>query len=83
MDRVEKFDIDLDDLRFPCNIVTQLNQWNDQYKSIMSLSEEERAKRMDVINALDKEGLELSEKLRVLLDARVRYFSEGLLKYIE
>lgn len=75
--------IELNDLKLPVKILEQLDEWNNRYKSIIPLSREERSLRMATINALDKEGLELSEKLRILLDAKVRYYSEGLLRYLD
>lgn len=75
--------LELNELDLPAEIIKQLIQWNDRYKSIIRLSQEERAGHITFINMLDKEGLELSEKLRILLDAKVRYYSEGLLRYID
>jgi hypothetical protein len=75
--------IDLDNLQLPLSIIAQLNQWNEKYKTIIPLSQDARAIRMNLINELDKEGIELAEKLRILLDAKVRYFSEGLLQYLD
>ncbi len=74
--------LELNELDLSPEIIKQLIQWNDRYKSIIRLSQEERAGRITFINMLDKEGLELSEKLRILLEAKVRDYSEGLLGYI-
>ncbi len=72
----------LADLSLPTEIVTQLEQWNERYKAIIPLSDKDRIKQLQLIHDLDKQGLLLSSQLQNILNAKVKYFSEGLLQYL-
>ena len=76
--------IDIDDLELPQDYVDEISSWNESYRIIIPLSDEQRAVRRREIENLDKKGLELSRKLTglVLGGAKVKYFSEGLMKYL-
>lgn len=76
--------IDIKDLELPQDIIDEISSWHESYRVIIPLSEEQRAVRKREIDDLDKQGLELSKKLADLVPggAKVKYFSEGLMKYL-
>ena len=64
----------------------QLRDWNDRYRAVFPLEMVERrsVSVSALIDALDQEGLRLAGEIRdTLEDVKVRYYSEGLLRYIE
>ena len=64
----------------------RLRSWNTQYRSVIPLSMEERAygETRSLIEALDQEGLLIVQAIVAELgDVKVRYYSEGLLRYLE
>ncbi len=76
--------IDIEKLELPQDYVEELSSWHESYRLIIPLSDEERVAHKGRIEELDKQGLVLSKKLKKLMSggAKVRYFSEGLLKYL-
>jgi len=63
----------------------ELNAWNTAYKVIIPLDMSDREKRFEEINKLDEWGLHLAKKLASVVQggAKVKYFSEGKLKFLE
>ena len=76
--------VNIEDLELPQDFLEEISFWHKSYRMIIPLSEEERAARKEEIKDLDKQGIELSRKLTDLLPegAKVKYFSEGLMKYL-
>lgn len=76
--------INIEDLELPQNYVDEISSWHESYRVIIPLSIEQRADRKEEIENLDKQGLKLSHKLSSLVvgGAKVKYFSEGLMKYL-
>jgi hypothetical protein len=67
------------------DLSVRLNDWNDRYRAIIPLSIEERSLGCiaELITQLDEEGSALSEEIRAAFsEAKVRYYSEGLLRYL-
>lgn len=58
--------IKLDQLGLPKDFIREINAWNQAYKIIIPLSEEERNARMHEIELLDQHGLEIAKKLQQL-----------------
>ncbi len=76
--------IDIEDLELPQGYIDEISFWHESYRAIIPLSDEQRLARKGEIEDLDKQGLELSRKLTDLVSggAKVKYFSEGLMKYL-
>lgn len=64
--------------------INELTSWHDEYRKIIPLNMDEREAKKDHIEELDKQGLEIAKKIQheVKGAARVKYFSEGKLKYL-
>jgi len=75
--------IELESLSLPKDFIEEINSWHLQYRMIIPLNEHQRKEQMKTIEILDKQGLKIAEKIKILLNAKVRYFSEGKLKYLE
>ncbi|MGH9189653.1 MAG: hypothetical protein ACRD0Q_06430 [Acidimicrobiales bacterium] len=63
----------------------RIRDWNDKYRAVIPLDEAERrsSPTLELIEALDEEGLQLVGAIQAeLSDAKVRYFSEGHLRYV-
>lgn len=63
----------------------QLRGWNDRYRAVIPLGVDDRQCQpvAELIDSLDEEGLRLAERIRLELgDVRVRYFSEGHLRFL-
>lgn len=63
----------------------RIREWNGKYKAIIPLDEAERGSgpTAELIKELDEEGLLLVDAIEAeLSDTKVRYFSEGRLRYI-
>lgn len=76
--------IELEELKLPQEFIDRLSSWHDTYRKIIPLNNDDRAKRIKEIEQLDDEGLDLARKLRILVQggAKVKYYSEGKLKYL-
>lgn len=74
-----------DDLKLPAALAAALSRWNERYKSIIPLDMDQRTKpdTAELIDRLDQEGQELANQVREAVgEAKVRYYSEGHLKYL-
>jgi len=78
--------VDPKELALPSEIIDKLNDWNATYKKIIPLDMSQR-KVEDIqksIAKLDDIGLELVDVLKKCIQCgvKIRYFSEGHLKYL-
>jgi hypothetical protein len=81
----DEFDGELDylNLNLPNDLTEKLEEWHEDYLPIIHLNDDERLRMNNEILKLDERGIELAKELGVQLgEAKVKYFSEGLLKYI-
>ena len=76
--------LQLSELKLSHNLLDSLKKWHEEYKKIIPLPIEQRNKIMDQINNLDRDGLKLAKQISKEIPggAKVKYFSEGQLKYI-
>ncbi|HFD32745.1 MAG TPA: hypothetical protein ENJ28_08595 [Gammaproteobacteria bacterium] len=76
--------IEIDELQLPKDYIDEINSWHAAYRKIIPLCDEQRELQVAEINRLDEQGLKLSKKLSKLVPggAKVKYFSEGLMKYL-
>ena len=74
----------IEELGLPQAYVDAILLWNESYRVIIPLSEEQRQARKKEIEKLDRQGIEFSKTLKALVPggAKVKYFSEGLMKYL-
>jgi hypothetical protein len=83
---IEDFDgrIDVQNLGLPIDFIKVVETWHSSYREIIPLNEEQRLEKMDFIETLDREGVQIAKKLEALIHggAKVKYFSEGKLKYL-
>jgi len=79
-----KGQIEVKELCLPQEFINELDLWHESYRRIIPLDMEQRSQRISEIDVLDKQGLKLSQTLSELIPngAKVKYYSEGLLKYI-
>jgi hypothetical protein len=73
-------------LNLPKELCAELCSWNNAYRKIIHLDDEERSKKdiVDLITRLDQQGLVLAERVKQSVEggAKIRYFSEGKLCYL-
>ena len=73
-------------LGLPSELCADLGAWNDQYRQVIPLSEEarHRADIAELIRRLDDQGQALVRRVAdtLKLEAKVRYYSEGHLRYL-
>lgn len=74
-----------EEIGLPWELGDKIRNWSDRYRSVIPLSPDKRAEAgtAELIASLDEEGLSLATGIvDVLEDVKVRYFSEGLLRYV-
>jgi len=76
--------IELNELNLPQGLINEITDWHKSYRKIIPLSEEQRLGKIQEIERLDLQGLELAERISQMIsgDAKVRYYSEGKCKYL-
>lgn len=76
--------VDLSEMKLPQDFIEEIFSWHLLYKQIIPLSIEDREKMFDEIDRLDQQGLRIADRLRELAEggAKVKYYSEGRLKYL-
>lgn len=78
--------IDPETLGLPTQLSEELRMWNDEYRRVIPLDENERQQPeiAALIRRLDGRGQELAEDVAsaLLHNAKVRYYSEGHLRYV-
>ena len=63
----------------------RLREWNDRYRPVIPLDLDDRTSGpiAELVTTLDLEGLRLTEAVAAELgDVKVRYYSEGRLRYV-
>ena len=77
----------IDKLGLPTPLVQELRDWNERYQPIIPRDIAERSSNAVsmLIGSLDQEGLTLADRIADALGgrAKVRYYSEGLLRYLQ
>ena len=77
-------DFDYSELELPRQLVERLKRWHQEYFPIISMDENERLNSYANILQLDIEGVDLAEEIKsTLRTIKIKYYSEGQLKYIE
>lgn len=76
-------EINLKNLNLKFEFLNELSLWNEEYKKIIPLSDQERLSLIKKIDKLDEWGINISKKLMDLFpNSKIRYYSEGKLKYL-
>lgn len=79
--------VEPEELGLPMTLCEELRTWNEEYRSIIPLSEEtrQRIENTALIKRLDDEGRALAQRVTDALEpeAKVRYYSEGHLRYLQ
>lgn len=71
----------LTDLHLPEELDARIRRWNEAYQRVIPATAARRAELASEIAELDEVGLGLARELSsVLGGAKIRYFSEGLLR---
>lgn len=74
-------------LDLPNTLCDELRVWNEQYRKVIPLGEEARHQgaTAELIARLDEQGEKLAESVAATFksEAKVRYYSEGLLRYLK
>jgi hypothetical protein len=74
------------DIGLPDELIADLEEWNRDYQAIIPLGPDRRrtAKVISLIAQLDRTGLQFAERIAEAVpgNAKVRYFSEGLLRVL-
>lgn len=73
----------LDDLDLDNETKIKLKNWNKDYKKIIPMENEERMINLNLINKLDKEGIDLSKIIEKQNQIKIKYYSEGLLRFLQ
>lgn len=76
--------IDLKKLNLPESLFQEFEDWHYRYRKIIPLSDEQRKKHKEEIEKLDNQGLKLGLKLKEFMseEIKIKYFSEGTLKFL-
>ena len=74
-------ELEFEDFEIDQALKNEIIDWNEKYQHIIPLDQAKRAYFLNDIEQLDNTGLQLAKKLEIVLDGKVRYFSEGHLKY--
>jgi hypothetical protein len=68
----------------PTALIEKLREWHEDYLPITQLDNDERLRMNTRIVGLDERGIELAKEIKFHLgDVKVKYFSEGLCRYIQ
>lgn len=78
--------VSISDLSLPVALIDDLRDWNSRYQAIIPKSLDERCleQTASLIEELDLVGLALADRVAEAISggAKVRYYSEGLLKHL-
>jgi hypothetical protein len=74
----------IEELGLPQAYINAITLWNVSYRVIIPLSEDQKRALRKEIEQLDRQGIEFSQQLKDLVPGgtKVKYFSEGLMKYL-
>ena len=81
----DEFDDEFDylNLNLPADLIKRLKEWHEDYLPIIQLDNDERLRMNTEILKLDERGVKLAKEIKFQLgEAKVKYFSEGLLRHI-
>ncbi|GAB3769473.1 hypothetical protein [Microlunatus parietis] len=68
----------------PADLAQEIRSWNDRYQQVIPASTQQRETMKTEISELDQLGLDLAGRIAAALgDAKVRYYSEGLLRHLD
>jgi hypothetical protein len=74
------------ELGLPSDLVADLTAWNERYQQVIPTDNDQRRAEplASLIDELDRAGVDLAERIADAIDddAKVRYFSEGLLRAV-
>jgi len=80
----EEFGGEFDYRRLPLDLIRRLEEWYGEYLPVVQWDTDERQRMADVVRKLDERGVQLAKEIRSQLrETKIKYFSEGLLRYIE
>lgn len=67
------------------NLVQEIESWHALYRKIIPLESEERKRNKKQIEKLDKDGIQIAQKIKKQVPGgvKIKYFSEGKLKYLD
>jgi hypothetical protein len=74
-----------EEIGLPWELGDRLRDWNGRYRAVIPIDVAERARGpvSELIDELDEEGLRLAAEIASALDeVKVRYYSEGRLRYV-
>lgn len=73
-----------EELDLPEDLWSEIEKWVADYQYIIPLDAKERESLKEEIKSLDAKGLELRKKIIEFYkgNVKVKYYSEGLLKYV-
>ena len=76
---IQKGDLPVEDVLWE-----RLSEWVKKYSRIIMMEAQEREANMKLINQLDNEGILLAIEFKNNLGSeyKIKYYSEGLLKYL-
>ncbi|MDZ7878908.1 MAG: hypothetical protein U5L45_14600 [Saprospiraceae bacterium] len=76
--------IDINMLNLPKELIDEINIWHMSYRVIIPLSVEQRQLILTEIEKLDEQGILIAKliKKKSLGNTKIKYFSEGKLKYL-
>ena len=77
-------EIDLGYFGLSKEMLNKIHIWNKKYSQLIPLSEDERSSFNKEIDILDAEGINICNELKEIIfeEVKIRYFSEGKLKYL-
>lgn len=80
----DDFDGEFDCLNLSDELVGELEVWYEEYLPVIQLDQSARMAMHEEIRRLDDRGIELGREIQKQLnDVKVRYYSEGWLKFID
>jgi hypothetical protein len=82
----DEFDKEFDylNLNLSADLIEKLKEWWDDYLPVIQLNNDERLEMNIQIQRLDECGVELAKEIKFQLgEVKVKYYSEGLSRYIE
>lgn len=64
-------------------LAAEVLDWNERYQVVVPMDMSARASAADLIDELDRQGIDLAARIEDDLNpAKVRYYSEGLMRYV-
>lgn len=64
-------------------LAAEILEWNDRYQVVVPMDMPARVTAAGLIDQLDRDGVDLAARIQDDLNpAKVRYYSEGLMRYL-